>query len=345
MRSASSSGASWKTRTTATCAGSAAEQLRPHRLRRFQFRFGVDLEEHVEAQFAGEAAQLDERGEIERCGDEEHRVGAVSSRLPDLVRRQETVLQEHRQAAGGTGLYKILEGAAETRPLGEDRHAGRSALLVGPREAGGIEVLRDDAAARRSALHLGDQRVVASRLRGHQGRDEAARRLPLQRPRPDLRERGPRRPRSHLLERGVYQPFEMVVAHEAAPAALRARVACTNRSSRAAAAPESIACSASRTPSRKVSQTPEAAIAAAELRSTALRRPPFSPRNTETSSSALRVASPPRSSSMGAGATPSSSGVTCISRAEPLRVSATRVGPAVEISSSPPYPWTTNARS
>src|SRR3954447_848993 len=117
----------------------------------------------------------------------------------------------------------------------------------------------------------------------------------------------------------------------------------TSSSSRAAAAPESIASRACATPSLRLSAWPAAAIPPAALRTTAERCPPSAPPSTSRSAAAFARGSPPRSSSGRQRSMPSSSGSSSYSRTLPPSTSQTRFGPQGESSSIPPAPCTTYA--
>src|SRR5919204_192528 len=148
----------------------------------------------------------------------------------------------------------------------------------------------------------------------------------------------------HFRDRGETGCGKSVA--EAAHQATRVwREKATSRSSRSAAAPESIVSRASSSPSRRSAACPAAAIAPAALRRTAFRRPPSWPANTSRIACAFSSGDPPRSSSTLHRGTPSSdSGSSSRSRTAPSTTSPTRFGPTGDSSSMPPAPCTTKAR-
>ncbi len=123
------------------------------------------------------------------------------------------------------------------------------------------------------------------------------------------------------------------------------RVNSTSPANFSRAAPESIAARANRAPSAKFSATPAATSAAAAFITTTSRRAPLSPSKIPRIVAAFSAGDPPRIASSGASSTSKSSGTTVYRVTNPRSTSAIIVSPHSEISSSPPAPCTTSARS
>ncbi len=75
-----------------------AEQARRHRQRTLEFVEVVHLDQHVHAEFAGDEGELRQLHVIQRRGDQQHAVGAERARLVHLVRIDDEILAQHRQA-------------------------------------------------------------------------------------------------------------------------------------------------------------------------------------------------------------------------------------------------------
>ena len=89
----------------------------------------VDLDEHVHLEAVG---GLDERlrlGIGNARHDDEDAICAPCPRLVDLVGLEQKVLAQRRQARCGARRVEIFGPTLKRRPVGEDREAGRAALL------------------------------------------------------------------------------------------------------------------------------------------------------------------------------------------------------------------------
>src|SRR5437660_1938489 len=319
--------------------GVDAQQIRLAERRRLELALLVNFAEHRHLQLAGERSELLEQRGRRGCGDEQHRVGAKSARLVDLEDADDEVLAQDRQRDCRAGGAQILERTAEMNAVRQDRKTGRAAALESLAELRGIELRIDRAARRAGALHLGDERIARRLQEPRLERADIVERLRQRRLAP-LLQIG-----DGLLDQLLQMGHGFAVPPPAGCGTARACEDFTSRSSRSSAAPLSMFFAASETPSATSSQTPAAASAAPALSRTAWRRAPSSPRRTPRSMSAFWAGSPPLSASSGARFTPTCSGRISNSRTFVPHTSATRVGPLVEISSRPPSPWTTKARS
>ena len=68
----------------------------------------VNLDQHVQANFMGDAFQLLHLVPGQAGGDQQDAVGANSPALVDLIRRHHEVLADDRQAAGGAGGLEVV---------------------------------------------------------------------------------------------------------------------------------------------------------------------------------------------------------------------------------------------
>src|SRR5690606_34901561 len=238
--------------------------------------------------------------------DQQHAVGAKHSGLVDLVAVDDGVLAQHRQRARLARLPQVVVGALEEVDVGEHRETGCAAGLVAARDRRGIEVLADHALRRAGLLDLGDHRgVPGGDLRFKRGREAAHRRRVGQAhenfgtrhvqlalgdlfklARKDAREhiRRPDRAHAWLPSAGPRASIAAVAAPTVEPAGAAqapvgaamvaiaplpsARVAATNSSSFAFAAPDAMVACASSTPPAIESATPATYSAAPALSDT-----------------------------------------------------------------------------
>ena len=206
----------------------------------------VDLDEDVEIQPARLSVQLVELVVVEHGDDQEDRVRAGRRRLVELVGLEDEVLTQHRQLRGRDRVPQVLERAAEVHALRDDRQRRRATPLIGLDDLLHRRALADDPGRRRAPLVLGDHGQAGARERLAERpalRPLVERRLQL------LQRRGPA-PTLELLPRRLDDPLENV--QEGANCCVSA----TSVSSASAAAPESSACSAARTPRSMLSARP-----------------------------------------------------------------------------------------
>ena len=84
----------------------------------------VGLDEHGQAEPAGELVQIGEDDVVgDRGDDEQDRVGADRAGLVHLDLVDDEVLAQHRELAGVPGAMEVVDRAAEVRTVGEDREA------------------------------------------------------------------------------------------------------------------------------------------------------------------------------------------------------------------------------
>ena len=93
---------------------------------------------------------------FERGDDQEHEVGTVSTRLVDLIRRDDEVLAQNRNIHGRAHGVKIRKRTVEATLLGEHRNDRRSPCLVRGSKRSRIRDRCKRALGRRGTLHLGD---------------------------------------------------------------------------------------------------------------------------------------------------------------------------------------------
>ena len=175
---------------------------------------------------------------VEHGDDQEDRVRAGRRRLIELVGVEDEVLTQHRQLRGRDRVTQVLERAAEVHALGDDRQRRRAAALIGLDDLLHRRALADDPGRRRAPLVLGDHGQAGARERFAERpalRPLVERRLQL------VQRRGPA-PALELLPRRLDDPLENVQD------GANCCVSATSVSSASAAAPESSACSAARTP-------------------------------------------------------------------------------------------------
>ncbi len=136
--------------------------------------------------------------------------------------------------------------------LGQDRERRGATALVGGDHVGELHVVADHARRRRAALVLGDHAQLRARERGGELADRVLRQPCRGGGLDDL----DRRLRATALELGARAGDDRVERVHGDGAS--SCVTVTNRSSVAAAAPDSIACSAARTPSTSDGAAPPA---------------------------------------------------------------------------------------
>ena len=189
---------------------------------------------------------------IQRRDDQQDGVGARRERLVDLVGVDDEVLAQDRQRRRLPGRAQVVERAAEARPVGEDRERRCAAALVrgddvlqAQRPPGSPRPTASDACARRSPTGLGAASAALNGRRSPAASRSAPRAL-------ELGQRRRRAAAADLVAGRDENRLEPFIAGASA------RVRSTNRSSAAAAAPESIAASAVRTPCSSESARPPA---------------------------------------------------------------------------------------
>src|SRR5829696_3517295 len=313
-----------------------ADELGAEKQRAIELARVVHLGQHVHAEplrGIGQAARL-VIGDARH--DDEDAVGAPGPRLVDLVGFEQEILAQRRQARGFAGKPQIFGPALEGRPVGQHREAGRAALGIGAGERRGIEIGADEALRRACLLDLRDERGAVFGEVALDRRPEAARRRRLAGAPLDVLRRDPGFCGLDL-EPLIGLDAREHVAHGLFETAI-------SRSSAPLAAPESTACTARSTPSRKV-LTFSATISAAAALNTAMSRYGVGrPSSAARSSFALCSGSPPLRSSGRAFLSPTSSGAMVNSRTTPFSSATTWVGPVVVISSRPSEPCTVHTR-
>ena len=125
-----------------------------HRAQGFESR--MRLHQRLHAERPGSFQQGHENVLLQRRDDQEHEVGAVSTRLVDLIRRDDKVLAQNRNIDGRAHCVKIRERTVEATLLGEHRDDRRSPGLVRRRESGRIRDRCERTLRRRGSLDLGD---------------------------------------------------------------------------------------------------------------------------------------------------------------------------------------------
>ena len=125
-----------------------------HRAQGFESR--VRLHQRLHAERPGPLQQGHEYVLFQRGNDQEHEVGAVSTRLVDLIRRNDKVLAQNRNIDGRAHCVKIRERTVEATLLGEHRDDRRSPGLVRRCEGCGVRDGCERTLGRRRSLHLGD---------------------------------------------------------------------------------------------------------------------------------------------------------------------------------------------
>ena len=208
----------------------------------------MHLDEHVHA----ERVRCRDEGARLVVGDARHddedAVGAPQARLEDLVGLEQEILAQHRQAGGLAGGGKIFGPALERGLVGEHGQAGRAALGIGAGERRRIEIDADEALRRARLLDLGDQRRAIGREMALDRGGKAARAVG---PRaPGARSRAARSALSRPRSRAAYRP-RCGRARRSWRVHAPAFETAIRRSSTPRAAPESTACRARSTPSRR----------------------------------------------------------------------------------------------
>ena len=149
----------------------------------------VHLDERVHAEPHAVVVQAAERGVVQHCDDQQHRVRAREARLGNLVLVEHKVLAQDgralRQALDGAARQReVLERAAEPRRLRQHANHTRAAARVRQRLLGRVRVRRNVALAWARALHFGhDARRARSRMQQQTRREADLRRVELQRKR------------------------------------------------------------------------------------------------------------------------------------------------------------------
>ena len=136
-----------------------------------EFRAVVDFDEGAEAEGCGGFTEIAELVGGKNGGDQQDGIGAVSGGLENLRGVDGKVLAQDGQGYGGAGGFEMGEAALEERLVGEHAEGGGSAGLVGAGDAGGIEILHEDALTGRRLLDLGDD---GGRTGGERGAEIAA---------------------------------------------------------------------------------------------------------------------------------------------------------------------------
>ena len=138
-----------------------------------QFRAVVNFDESAEAIARRGLAKIANLARGEDGGDQQDGIGAVGGGLENLRRVDGEILAEGGQGHGGAGGFEIGQAALEKRFVGEHAEGGRSAGFIGAGDAGGSEIVREDALAGRRLLDLRDD---GGRAGGEGGAEIAARR-------------------------------------------------------------------------------------------------------------------------------------------------------------------------
>ncbi len=160
-------------------AGVDADQLGAERDGALGLGLVVHLDQHRQAELAGQVVQAAQPVVVEGGHDEQHQVGAGGPGLEHLVGLDHEVLAQQRGVDGGAHGAQVVEAAAEAALLGEHADRGGPAGGVLAREGGRVGDLGQVALARAAPLHLGDH----ARARLAQGRHRVAGRV-------DVGERG-----------------------------------------------------------------------------------------------------------------------------------------------------------
>ena len=125
-----------------------------HRAQGFESR--VRLHQCLHAERTSAFQQGHQHILLERGDDQQHEVGAVSTRLVDLIRSDDKILAQNRNVDGRAHSVKIRERTIEATLLGEDRDDRRSPGLVRRRESCRIRDRCERTLRRRGSLDLGD---------------------------------------------------------------------------------------------------------------------------------------------------------------------------------------------
>src|SRR5215813_1394287 len=278
----------------------------------------MDFEQDIHAIGHGGRFEVLSHPIVHRRHDDQDAVGAPGSCFGDLVDLVHEVLAQDRQPGGGAGRTQVLGPALEGRSVGEHREARRAAGRVGTRKRRGVEVGADQALGRARLLDLSDQRKVAAGVLAFNRTNEPARRtggLGLR------LERGERQRTLCRCDLRALISFDLGedVRHRRPHAFATAR----RRSSRPLASPESTDWCATATPCLRSFARPATTRAAAALRMATSRNGPGWPLSTSRSALAFSSASPPRSVSGLARASPTSSGTISKVRTAPSASAAT----------------------
>ena len=133
-----------------------ADERRPPRERPLQLGLVVHLDQHLHAELLAAPSQLLQTRPRMQGRDHEHGVGAGVAGFHELVRFEDEVLAQQRQAATPPEIREDLEAALEVLRLGQDRDGGGSAALILGGERGRIEVRAQDSGRGGCLLDLGD---------------------------------------------------------------------------------------------------------------------------------------------------------------------------------------------
>jgi hypothetical protein len=106
--------------------------------------------------------------------DQQDAVGAHRPRLDHLIRIDDEVLAQHRQAARRARLDQIIGRTLKVLAVGQHRQAGRATRLVGTRDVRRPEVGAQHALGRACLLHFRDHGRLATRNAITQCGDEIA---------------------------------------------------------------------------------------------------------------------------------------------------------------------------
>lgn len=116
----------------------------------------VHLDQRGEPDGLGALDQRDQRLLLQGGDDQEHQVGSVRPRLPELVRGDDEVLAQDRDVDLGPDGLQVGQRAAEAAPLGQYGDDGRAARLVVGGERRGVGDGGQRALRRAGALDLAD---------------------------------------------------------------------------------------------------------------------------------------------------------------------------------------------
>ena len=132
-----------------------------------QLVIGVHLDQRDQADRFRPLHQGDQRVLLERGHDQQHHVGAMRARFPELVGADHEVLAQQRHPDGRTDGGEVLEAAAEPARLGEHADHACAAGLVVHRQCGRIGDGGERALGRAGPLNFGDHGDVFALERGH----------------------------------------------------------------------------------------------------------------------------------------------------------------------------------
>src|SRR5262249_41860473 len=282
--------------------------------------------------------RLGRGGALDRGHDDENAIGAERARLDHLVGVEQEILAQHGERGCRPRGGKVLRTALERGRVGKHRQARRAARLVRARERRRIEIPADQPLRRARLLDLGNERSFAAQAAALDRGQETARRRGTGGLLAQLGKRASALGGGDFLALIGFDPNKHVAHGQSLEIAIR-------RSSRPSASPESIDFFAIRIPPWRSDARPATTSAAAALRIATSRNGPFLPLSTSSRAAAFSLATPPRNASDRTLGKPKSSGERSNARTAPFSNEATRVGPAVVISSSPSEPCTTIARS